>query len=157
MQFDTLLKTICQYLILGMALLIFIIVFARYVLGFSRVDMQGVVIYLHITILALSMGFIFSSDQHVRMDAVYYSMSATAKRRVDFLGDCCLLVPLCIVVFIYTLPYVYHSWKVFEGSPDVGGLSGVYLQKSMILVMFLLLFFQGGRRMYRALHEGWLR
>ena len=155
MRLDTLLKIVCQYLLLGMALLIFVIVCARYVLGFGRVDMQEVPTYLHMIILTLSMGFVFSDDRHVRMDAMYHAMSATVKRRVNLLGNCCFLIPICTVVFVYTLPYVYHSWIIFEGSPDVGGLGGVYILKLMILVMFVLLFFQGMRQVYEGLCEEW--
>ena len=42
-----------------------------------------------------------------------------------------------------SLPYVQASWRVLEGSSEVGGIPAIFLLKTLLPVMAVLLFLQG--------------
>jgi len=48
-------------------------------------------------------------------------------------------VPFCIFVLIIAWPYVSNSWKLLESSREAGGLPMVFLLKSLMMVMTVLL------------------
>jgi TRAP-type mannitol/chloroaromatic compound transport system permease small subunit len=70
---------------------------------------------------------------------------------IDLLGHLLLLLPVCGFVFLTSLPYVQASWRILEGSADVGGIHGVFLLKTLIPVMAVLLFLQGMSEIARAI------
>ena len=50
---------------------------------------------------------------------------------------------MAALVFFASLPYVSASWRVLEGSAEVGGIPAVFLLKSLLPVTALLLWLQG--------------
>ena len=46
-------------------------------------------------------------------------------------------------ILVMSLPYVAASWRVLEGSPEVGGIPAIFLLKSLVPIMAALLFLQG--------------
>ena len=49
---------------------------------------------------------------------------------------------MCIVVFVSSFDWVLASWRIREGSPEVGGIPAVFLLKTVILLMPSLLALQ---------------
>jgi TRAP-type mannitol/chloroaromatic compound transport system permease small subunit len=49
---------------------------------------------------------------------------------------------ISLIVIWLSLPYVYQSWSVGEGSPNPGGIPARYLLKSLIPIGFALFFLQ---------------
>ncbi len=68
------------------------------------------------------------------------------------IGIVFLLFPTCFVIFYYGYPYVSDSWSVLEGSREAGGLPGVFLLKTSILVFPVLVGLQGVAKFIRALN-----
>jgi TRAP-type mannitol/chloroaromatic compound transport system permease small subunit len=62
---------------------------------------------------------------------------------VDLLGTLLLLAPVCLLILWLGWDYVLQSWRLKEGSREAGGIAGVYLLKSLILIMPTLLLVQG--------------
>ena len=89
-------------------------------------------------------GFALLRDDHVRVDIFYRPASIRWKAIADLIGVVLFLLPFMIVVFIYALPYVERSWRLYEGSANVGGMPGLFVLKSFILV------FCDSRRICRA-------
>lgn len=127
---------------LGMVLVTFLIVVLRYVFERGWVWMQEIVIYLHAFTFLLAAGYALSRDAHVRVDIFYRPASSRRKAWINLLGCAFLLVPMCAVLFYQSLPYVFASWSVLEGSKDGGGLEAVFLLKTAIPLFCLLLFAQ---------------
>ena len=46
-----------------------------------------------------------------------------------------------IVAWIYAFPYVRRSWALFEPSSNPGGMPGLFILKSFILLFILLVYF----------------
>ena len=62
---------------------------------------------------------------------------------VDLFGVVVLLIPVCLLIWTYSLPYVISSWHVFEGSRETSGIPGIFLLKTAILVFVVLVVLQG--------------
>ena len=70
---------------------------------------------------------------------------------VNLWGHLLLLLPLCITILVMSLPYVSASWRVLEGSPEVGGIPGIYLLKTLIPITAVLVALQAIAEILRLL------
>ena len=61
------------------------------------------------------------------------------------------LIPYCVVAWIYSFPYVRRSWALLEPSSNPGGMPGLYILKSFILVFILLVALQGIAMAFRSI------
>ena len=136
-----------------MTMVAFAVVVLRYGFQYGRVDLQESITYLHATVIALCAGYTLARDEHVRVDVFYNRMTRRTRRLVDLIGDALLLLPTCVAIFYYSWEYTLVSWKVLEGSPEISGLPGVFLLKTLIPLMALLLIVQGIARIRRGLAE----
>ena len=62
-----------------------------------------------------------------------------------------LLFPVCVLILWLGWDYVAESWRVQEASREAGGIPAVYLLKTLILIMPVLLMAQG---LAQALRNG---
>ena len=62
-----------------------------------------------------------------------------------------MLMPFMFFIGWISWEYVIASWDTFEGSREAGGLPGVFLLKTLILVMVALLMLQATAQVLRAL------
>ena len=139
------------WLTLVMALVMFINVILRYVFDSGWIWMQESVTYMHGILFMVAGGFSLLHNQHVRIDIVYDKVSERKKAVIDLFGTFFLLFPTCVVIFYYAFPYVQDSWAVMEDSMEAGGVPGVYLLKSIILVFPVLVGLQGVSKDLRAI------
>jgi TRAP-type mannitol/chloroaromatic compound transport system permease small subunit len=79
----------------------------------------------------------------VRVDIFYQKQSRRVRAWIDLLGTLLLLVPVCLFILLESLEYVSASWAIREGSREAGGLDAVFLLKTAIPVMAVLLLLQG--------------
>ncbi|MEZ4751496.1 MAG: TRAP transporter small permease subunit [Bdellovibrionota bacterium] len=135
--------------LLAMVILTFVIVCLRYLFNMGWVWLQEIVLYAHAAVFLLSLAAVLRQEGHVRVDVFYRTFSQKRRNQVDGLGAFLLLVPTCAVILYTSLPYVFDSWRVFEGSKDGGGLEAVFLLKSLIPLFSLLLMLQGIRLGWR--------
>ena len=144
---------IAMWLMPLMIFLAFTIVVLRYGFNYGRVDMQEGVIYLHVFILTLCMGYTMRLESHVRVDVFYSKMSKKTRAKVNLLGDLLFLLPVSAAIVFYSIEYVAVSWRLLERSQEAGGLPLVFVLKTLIPVMAGLLFWQG---MVWVLHRFYL-
>ena len=126
-----------------MALITFAIVLFRYGFNLGAIAAQESVLYLHAIAFLLGIPYALKTDQHVRVDVLYSRLSAKTRARVDLLGHCLFLLPVAATLFWLSLPYVSASWRILEGSSEVGGIPGIFLLKTLIPITSTLLFLQG--------------
>ncbi len=105
--------------------------------------MQEAVSYLHAAVFMLGAAYTLKHDGHVRVDIVYRRLSYRGKALVYLLGTLLLLLPVCVYILTSSREYVAFSWSLREGSQEAGGLDAVYLLKTAIPVMAMLLLLQG--------------
>jgi TRAP-type mannitol/chloroaromatic compound transport system permease small subunit len=121
----------------------FAVVVLRYGFGWGRVWLQEAYVWLHGLVLMLAAAWTLGTDGHVRLDLLYRPASARTKAWLDLAGALLLLLPFVIVVALASLPYVANSWAVWERSHEPGGMPGLFLLKSVLLLLSLLLGLQG--------------
>ena len=79
------------------------------------------------------------------------SVAAMGRAWIDLLGSLVFLLPVTIFVAWISWEYISDSWAVLEGSREAGGLPAVFLLKSLILVLALMLTLQALVQIYRSL------
>ena len=94
--------------------------------------------YLYGLIFLLMFPYLLRHDGNVRVDFWYAERSDRAKAVIDLVGHLVGLVPFTALAIWVSWKPVRDSWKIWEQSPDPGGLPRAPL-KAMILVAFILL------------------
>jgi TRAP-type mannitol/chloroaromatic compound transport system permease small subunit len=140
-----------SWVVLAMVVTMFSIVILRYGFNTGWIAMQESVVYMHAMVFLVGAAYTLKHDQHVRVDVFYSRFSAKGQAWVNLLGSLGLLLPVCVYVFWISWEYVAESWALFEGSRETGGLPGVFVLKSFIPVMVVLLSLQGVASVIRAL------
>jgi TRAP-type mannitol/chloroaromatic compound transport system permease small subunit len=131
------------WLTLCMVLTQFAVVILRYVFEIGWIAMQESILFMHALVFLLGAAYTLRHEGHVRVDIFYRHLSRQAQALVDVLGTLFLLLPVCGYIFWTSWGYVTDSWQLFEGSREAGGLPGVFLLKTSILLMAGLLSLQG--------------
>ena len=81
-------------------------------------------------------------NEHIRIDLVYGMWSRKVQHWIDLIGHVLFLMPFTILMVYYLYPYALRSYERGEGSASFGGLL-LWPAKTILLVGFVLLFFQG--------------
>lgn len=132
-----------SWLTLLMVIVTFLVVVLRYVFNSGSIAMQESIIYLHTFVFMLGIAYTLKQNGHVRVDIFYEKMSLRRRAWVDLLGTIFLLIPFCIFIIVISWNYVLLSWSLLEGSRDAGGIPALFLLKTTIPVMAVLLMLQG--------------
>ena len=82
------------------------------------------------------------ANEHIRIDIVNNALPPRVRSFIDLIGHAFFLLPLCIVMIITSYPFVMKSVLLNEQSMNAGGLPQ-WPAKMLILIGFILLFFQG--------------
>lgn len=130
---------IIAWLTLLMVLVMFFIVVLRYGWSWNSIALQESVSYFHALVFMAGIAYAATHDTHVRVDIFYREMSARRKAWVDLGGTLFMLLPLCIFIFWTSIGYVVNAWARLEGSHQTGGLPLLFLFKSFIPLMSVLL------------------
>lgn len=131
------------WLLLVMVSMTFLNVVMRYGFDFGLIALQESVIYLHAFVFMLAIAYTYKHDAHVRVDVFYAHYSARTKAWVDILGTLFLLLPFCFYLSYGSWQYTENAWRLLEKSSEAGGLPLVFILKTLIPVMPVLLALQG--------------
>ena len=131
-----------SWLSLFLVLITFIVVVMRYIFDSGSIALQESTTYLHASIFLVGMAYTLQQDAHVRVDIFYARFSSQTKAWIDLFGTLFLLLPFMLFISWISWEYIVDSWSVLEGSREAGGLPGVFILKSLILVMTSLLSLQ---------------
>jgi len=138
------------WLNLGMVVLTLVIVVLRYWFRFSWIALEESVLYMHAAVFTLASAYTLRHNAHVRVDIIYQRLSARARGWIDLLGTLFLLFPVAGFIAWQSLPYVSSSWAILEHSRESSGLPAVFLLKTLIPLMCLLLMTQGLAEVLRS-------
>lgn len=109
--------------------------------------------YMHAVVFMLGIPYALKHNAHVRVDVFAERFGPHGRARVDVLGHLLFLVPVCVTILLFSLPYVAASWRVFEGSSEVGGIPGLFLLKTLIPLTAALLLLQGLAEVIRLIPQ----
>lgn len=130
------------WLTLGMVAVTFAVVVFRYAFDMGWIWLQESISYMHAFVFMLGAAYTFKHNAHVRVDIFYQAFSAQRKAWVDLLGCLLLVLPVCVFVFTNSWDNVIESWSRLEGSEETGGLDLIFVLKTAMLLMPMLLFLQ---------------
>lgn len=131
-----------SWLTMLMVAVTFLVVVLRYVFDLGWIAMQESVTYMHAAVFMVGAAFTLKHQGHVRVDILYRKFGERGRAWVNLLGGLLLLLPAMLFIAWISWEYVLTSWDVLEGSREAGGLPGVFVLKTLILIMPLLLVLQ---------------
>lgn len=115
----------------------------RYGFSLGWVWMQETYVWMHGIIFMVASGYTLRHDGHVRIDLIYRAVSLRVRAWINLLGVAFLLLPTLGVIWWASYSYVLLSWHRLEASREAGGLPGLYLLKTSMLIFVVLLGLQG--------------
>ncbi|MHA1571174.1 MAG: TRAP transporter small permease subunit [Alphaproteobacteria bacterium] len=138
------------WLMLGAVLAAFTVVVMRKFFNTGFIWMQDVYVWQHGVAFMIGSAYTLLHGGHVRVDIFYIRGNARQRAWVNLIGTLVFLAPWLIVLAWTTFPFVALSWRIFEPSTQPGGLPGVFLLKSVILVFAGLMALQGSAMAARS-------
>ena len=142
-----------SWLTLAMVLITFLVVVLRYVFNSGWIALQESISYLHALVFLIGASYTLKYNEHVRVDIFYQTLGVKGQAWIDFLGSLFILLPVMVFIIWISWDYILDSWRVLETSREAGGLPGVYLLKSVILIMAGLLVLQAIALILRSLNK----
>jgi TRAP-type mannitol/chloroaromatic compound transport system permease small subunit len=82
------------------------------------------------------------ANEHIRIDIVNNLLPQRVRNIIDVVGHAFFLLPLTIVMIITAVPFFISSFEINGQSTNAGGLPQ-WPAKSLIMIAFAMLFFQG--------------
>jgi TRAP-type mannitol/chloroaromatic compound transport system permease small subunit len=142
---------VLSWLALACVLVCFTVVVQRYFFHTSTLWMQDLYVWMSGAMFTGVAGFALMRDDHVRVDIFYRPASTRRKAIADLVGVVLFLMPFVYVVATYGYTAVSRSWSYYEGSANIGGMPGLFVLKSFILVFAALIGLQGLAMAARAI------
>jgi TRAP-type mannitol/chloroaromatic compound transport system permease small subunit len=146
-----------RWLCIGLAAIVFVcqlaVVLMRYLLGVGFVELQDTVSYAFAALVALSVAVTFHADRHVRVDVFRQNWSARFNKRIDWVGDLLFALPVFGLMVWTAFPLVRSSWAILEGSRETGGLPGLFVVKTCLVILPALIVLMVIARVISALRR----
>jgi len=141
--FSSFIGEIIKWVMPFMVVSVVIAVFALSIYGISSIWWDESAVYLHALGICLGAAPTYLAGQHVKVDIFFEKMDNRARALVEIGGFYTLLAPVCIVVLWRSQSFVSFAWQSLEGSTNSGGIKGIYILKTALCVLFIMLLIQG--------------
>lgn len=115
-----------------------VIVLMRYVMGVGFLELQDAVTYSFSALVVLTIPLAMREGRHVRVDIFRGRFTRRTNALLDRFGHVLFTLPVFGLMLWNAWPLVAASWGILEGSRETGGLPGLFIVKSTILVMCVL-------------------
>ena len=109
------------------------------VLGLTSTKLQEGEYWLHSYAIVLCVGYAYVRQSHVRIDLVRERLSERTRYWIEAVGCAVMLVPYSMLGVWLAYPYVYRSWSLGESSRSGNGIDGVWMLKSGLILLFVLM------------------
>lgn len=149
--FNRIFGQIFSWLSLAMVLVCFAVVVERYLFSSTRLWMQDLYVWLNGAMFTAVAAFALYRNEHVRVDIFYRPAPPRRKAVADLIGVFVFLMPFLYVTYSVALPFVARSWTLFEGSANVGGMPGLFVLKTFLLVFTVTMALQGVSMVIRSI------
>jgi TRAP-type mannitol/chloroaromatic compound transport system permease small subunit len=115
---------------------------SRYLFAASSNAWLEVQWYMFAGMVLLGGPYALNRNEHVRVDLFYGMASERTRIWIDIIGGFLFLLPICIILTLFTWPWFVESWTINESSSNAGGLIR-WPVKLLLPVGFLLMALQG--------------
>ena len=99
--------------------------------------------FIHAVIFMVGISYALKTGDHVRIDILYRNMTARRQAWVNIIGMLVLFYPTFIFILSMSWQYVFNAWAITEASSRPGGLPLIYILKTFLLIMPVLMILQG--------------
>jgi len=130
-----------SWLALGIALVMGANVLLRYAFSYGFIWAQELEWHIFVPICLFGMSYALLHGEHVRVDVLFQYFKPRNKHLVDVISAF-ISMAFCVIVIWLSIPYVYQSWSIGEGTSNPGGIEYRYIVKSVIPIGFAILFLQ---------------
>lgn len=114
----------------------------RYIFKMSSNSWLEIQWYLFAAVFMLASAHTLKRDEHVRIDVITGHFSKRTQVWIDLAGYLVFLLPVCLVIVYYGIPFARYSIFSGEMSSSAGGLI-VWPVKFLVPIGFSLLLLQG--------------
>ena len=114
----------------------------RYIFNYSSNAWLEIQWYLYAAMFMLAGAYTLKRDEHVRIDVIVGRFSKRTQVWIDLAGFLIFLLPICLLILWYGIPFAQISIQSQEMSSNAGGLI-VWPAKLLVPVGFALLILQG--------------
>lgn len=149
-KFSQLMGRTIAWLTLFMVLFSVVNVLASWLFNTSWIWLRESVTWMHGANFLLAAAYTLNHQGHVRVDILYAKLSVKKQAVVDLVGTIFLLFPTSLFIAWASWPAFMLSWRVGEVSSEAGGLPAVYILKSFLIIMPILLIVEGINQIARS-------
>jgi TRAP-type mannitol/chloroaromatic compound transport system permease small subunit len=110
------------WLILGSTVISAVNAIVRKVFNTSSNAYLEVQWYLFAASFLIAAGYTLLNGEHVKIDVVSSKLSKRAQIWIDVFGFSAFLIPLCIAILWFSIPFVIKGYNTGEMSSNAGGL-----------------------------------
>lgn len=114
----------------------------RYTFNISSNAWLEIQWYLYGAMFMLASAYTLKRDEHVRIDVIVGRFSRRTQVWIELFGFLLFLMPVCLLILWYGIPFAHLSIVSGEMSSNAGGLI-VWPAKLLIPVAFALIILQG--------------
>jgi TRAP-type mannitol/chloroaromatic compound transport system permease small subunit len=114
----------------------------RYMFKMSSNSWLEIQWYLFAAVFMLASAHTLKRDEHVRIDVITNHFSKRTQVWIDLAGYLLFLLPVCLIIIYYGIPFARYSMTTAEMSSSAGGLI-VWPVKLLVPLGFGLLVLQG--------------
>lgn len=140
---NRLIGNVFAWVSLAIVVVCFTVVVQRYAFSTTRLWMQDLYVWLNGAMFTAVAGYALLRNDHVRVDIFYRPASPKKKAFIDLIGVVFFLMPFAWLIYTYGWNFVARSWRLYEGSSNIGGMPGLFILKSFILVFAFVIAIQG--------------
>jgi TRAP-type mannitol/chloroaromatic compound transport system permease small subunit len=137
---------------LVMVMTTLVVVVLRYGFQVGSIALQESIMYINALVFTLGAAYTLKDNGHVRVDIFYSNFTDRTKALVDIFGVVCLLFVTVAFIAWSSWDYVSVSWRILESSPETSGLPFVYLLKSTIYILLILMCLQGISELIKSIN-----
>jgi TRAP-type mannitol/chloroaromatic compound transport system permease small subunit len=106
----------------------------------------------------MSIIYTYGRNNHVRVDVFREKQLVKMQQLVDIISIVLFLIPFFFLTLYWVWPDIVYAWQITEGSRETGGLPGLFLVKSSLPLMCILMIVQSlfiviRRGQFMALNE----
>ncbi len=119
--------------------------------GINATELQESEAWLHTFLFSMAIGYAYLRQSHVRIDLVRDHLKMRKKYLIEIIGCVAFVVPYCLVAGYYTFLFAKTAYLTGEISSSSVGLTNVWIMKSFLFVMFVLLGLAGVSQLIKAI------
>ena len=110
---------------------------------FESTLLQELEWHIHTVLFALTFGYAYTHNRHVRVDFLRERMSLRKQAWIEFIGCSLFVIPFSLIIGYFAIIYAYDSYLINEQSASLVGLSHRWIIKSFLIIGFFFVLLAG--------------